>query len=350
MLSPRKQSLLAVLTDMQQHEQGNHGWALFHECLSTVARAGTGAGLDDVLDSMWRLRPHISDTHAITLLGIAVRKLALQDGELASVFDGAVPSSWRATVLSRALTERAPDVTALMETQSNSYTGARRFLLPQLVLGAFAAAHGVFEVRALDLGTSIGLLPRQLNNKVIYDRFAEDLRWTPSAPPFSPIPLVYIGGVDRPPLPTLDWVRACHGPTDYYERRFAEVRWSLEQAEAAGAHVVLEPLDILDPKALDAYLRRRRINVATCNFVLYQYSEDLRRQVVETVVGALEAPGMLLSMEPSHGLTRQGCTVYGYLSGSSRPLHIADVSDAHFMGTVTVHDGLAHLFGRDGTQ
>ncbi|MGW3644644.1 hypothetical protein [Streptomyces sp. NPDC000878] len=350
MLSTRKQSLLTALADMGQHEQGNHGWSLFHECLSEVAESEASGGLDRLLSAMWQQRPHISDAHAITLLGIAVRQLALQDGGPADVFRAELSASQRVPALARALSERALDLIRLMESHSNSYTGARRFLLPQLVIGAFARFRNIQQVRVLDLGTSIGLLPRQLNNKAIYDRFAGDLHWNPEPLPFRGIPLDYVGGVDRPPLPTLDWVRACHGPSDYYEQRFEEVQWSLGQAETAGTEVALQPLDILDFPALEAFLRVHRINVVTCNFVLYQYSDDVRSRVVETVLRALETPGVLLSMEPSHALARKGCVVHAYQNSSTRPLHVADVSDAHFMGTVTVRDGLTELVGQGGGQ
>ncbi|MET8979914.1 hypothetical protein ABZX85_30365 [Streptomyces sp. NPDC004539] len=346
MLSTRKQAMFTALADMRRHEQGSHGWSLFHESLSEVAESAACGGLDQVLSALWRQRPHISDAHAITLLGIAVRQLALQDGGPADVFRAELSASRRAPVLARALSERAPDVLRLMENHSNSYTGARRFLVPQLVIGAFAAARDVREVRLLDLGTSIGLLPRQLNNKVIHDRFAGDLRWLPAPPPFRTIPLGHVGGVDRPPLPTLAWVRACHGPSDYYEQRFAEVRWSLDQAQEAGTEVELSPLDILDLGALEGYLRARRINVVTCNFVLYQYADAVQLQIVETVTRALGSPGVLLSMEPSHALARMGCVVRAYRDGGTRALHVADVSDGHFMGTVTVRDGLAELLGK----
>lgn len=350
MLSTRKQSLLTALADMRQHEQGNHGWSMFHECLAKVAESEASGGLDKLLAAMWQQRPHISDAHAITLLGIAVRQLALQDGGFADVFRADLSAPRRVPALARALSERALDVMRLMESHSNSYTGARRFLLPQLVIGAFATFQNIQQVRFLDLGTSIGLLPRQLNNKAIYDRFAGDLRWCPAPLPFRVIPLDYVGGVDRPPLPTLDWVRACHGPSDYYEQRFEEVQWSLAQAETAGTEVALRPLDILDLPVLEAFLRVHRINVVTCNFVLYQYSDDMRIRVVETVMRALETQGMLLSMEPSHALARMGCVVHAYQNGSTQPLHVADVSDGHFIGTVTVRDGLTELVGRGGGQ
>jgi hypothetical protein len=330
---------------MCHHQQGNHGWAAFHECLGAVAASRASAGLDQLLSTLWRRRPYISDAHAITLLGIAVRHLLADEGGPAEVLDPRLPLARRVPALARLLTERGDAVAGLVESHSNSYTGARRFLLPQLVIGRYADARGMRSVRLLDLGTSIGLLPRQLNNEVIFDRFAADLRWDPEAPPFRPIPLEFAGGVDRHPLPTLDWVRTCHGPSDYYEQRFEEVLWSLDQSKAAAQDVLLQPLDLLDSPRLADLLTSLRINVVTCNFVLYQYDEDVRKQVVDTVMGALGVPGLLLVMEPSHKLARMGCTVHAYRDGSSDPLHVADVSDGHFMGVVMVRTGLGVLMG-----
>ncbi|MBL1083907.1 hypothetical protein JK359_18355 [Streptomyces actinomycinicus] len=345
MISARKESLRQALTDMLHHQQGNHGWAVFHEGLAELAASERSSALDEVLSAVWRERPYISDAHAISLLGASVRHLLLQDGAPAGVFDAGTPLKERVTVLADLLHERHAAVVRLMDGRSNSYTGARRFLLPQLVIGAFAEARGLDRVRLLDLGTSIGLLPRQLNNEVVFDRFAGDLRWHPAAPPFRHIPLEFVCGVDRPPLPTLEWVRTCHGPSDYYEQRFEEVLWSLDRSKEAEERVLLRPLDLLDSAALAGLLKAFRINVVTCNFVLYQYAEEVRRRLVETVMGALAVPGMLLVMDPSHGLTRMGCTVHAYRDGGTEPLHIADVSDAHFVGDVHVRAGFGALTG-----
>jgi hypothetical protein len=336
----RKESLREALADMRHHQQGNHGWSAFHACLHGVAASDVSPGLDRLLSALWRRRPYISDAHAITLLGIAVRHLIVHDGGQPEVLDPDQPLARRIPALSRLLDEQGDALARLMDSHSNSYTGARRFLVPQLVIGAYAVSRGVREVRLLDLGTSIGLLPRQLNNEVIFSRFAPDLRWRPAAPPFRRIPLEFVCGVDRPPLPTLEWVRTCHGPSDYYEQRFEEVLWSLDQSKEAEREVLLRPLDILDRPALTDLLESFRINVATCNFVLYQYDEEIRRQLIDTVVSALDVPGLLLVMEPSHGLARMGCRVHAYQDGSTEPLHVADVSDAHFMGDVTLRSGM----------
>ena len=345
MFSARKKALGEAVADMCNHQQGSHGWFAFHECLGEVAASREAAGLDRLLASLWRSRPYISDAHTITLLGIAVRHHLLGHNGPGDVFDPRLPLSRRTSALTDLLERRGDVIARHMESYSNSYTGARRFLLPQLVIGAFADRFAVPGVRLLDLGTSIGLLPRQLNNEAVFRRFAPDLRWHPAAPPYRSIPLEFVCGVDRPPLPTLDWVRTCHGPSDYYEQRFEEVLWSLEQSERAGRDVQLLPLDLLDSPGLAAFLTDHRVNVVTCNFVLYQYGEDVRRELVRTVTGALDAPGLLLLMDPSHALARQGCAVHAYQDGSTEALHIADVSDAHFMGDVTVHPDMGVVAG-----
>ncbi len=217
--------------------------------------------------------------------------------------------------------------------------------MPQLVLGAYAAHQRIGSVRLLDIGTSIGLLPRQLNNRAVFERFAPDLEWHPGAPSYRTIPLAARFGVDAPPLPTLEWVRGCHGPSAYYDERLSEVEWSLAQTEAAAADLRILPLDILHLPALGQFLRYHRINVATCNFVLYQYDEPTREQVIATITGNLERPGLLLSMEPGHELRRMGARVRAYRAGGTEALEVADVSDAHFVGRVTTGPGFAELTG-----
>ncbi|MEE1938976.1 hypothetical protein V1L54_06030 [Streptomyces sp. TRM 70361] len=347
MTTVRKETLLRALTDMQRHQQGNHGWSVVHESLGRLAGRASAASLDTVLAAAWRVRPAISDAHLITLLGIALRTVAAHDAEAARVFRPELAAGDRVRVLERTLERHRDEITGIVTEHSNSFTGARRFLVPQLVIGAWAEHRRVEAVRLADLGTGIGLLPRQLNNRTVFDRFAPDLAWFPYTPPFRPVPLTARTGVDVPPLPTLEWVRGCHGPSRYYTERFAEVVWSLEQTAAEAAELELLPLDILDPAALTEFLRTHRITVATCNFVLYQYDEATRERVIAAITAGLGRPGLLLSMEPGHELRRMGACVRGYRAGSTTALHIADVSDAHFLGRVTLGPGFAELTGAD---
>jgi hypothetical protein len=343
----RKDSLVRALRAMAQHEQGNHGWAAFHESLAALASSSREA--DPVLAEVWHARPRISDPHLITLLGIALRTLASGNAERSEVFRSASPLAERVGALVVMFRENGAELTDLLTGHSNSFTGARRFLLPQVLIGAFAKAHRIPEVRLLDIGTSIGLLPRQLNNEEVFRRFAPDLRWKPVKPEYRRIPLGARLGVDAPPLPDLDWVRGCHGPSDYYEQRFEEVVWSLDRTSDVDGDVVIEALDVLDQRCLADFVRSHRVNVAVCSFVLYQYAEPVRQQIISTVVANLDRPGLLLSMEPSHELRRMGCVVRGYRSGSAEAVHLADVSDAHFIGEVTLRAGYFELAGMNGS-
>lgn len=356
MLPDPRESLFHALTDMQQHQQGNHGWSVLHEALGLAAadsRTHSGSGseeLDRLLSEVWRARPRISDSHLITLLGIALRNVADTDPDAAQVFRPELPGPVRAGLLTTTVARHHEVITAMIMEKSNSYTGARRFLVPQLLLGAYAEHHRMAETRLLDIGTSIGLLPRQLNNRMVYDRFAPGLRWFPAGPEYREIPLTVRFGIDAPPLPTLDWVRGCHGPSDYYSERFSEVVWSLEQTTEEAGKTCIQALNILDLPTLAEFIRSHRINVATCNFVLYQYDQPTRERIIATVTGALHRPGLFLSMEPGSELRRMGARVVGYRAGGTSPLHLAEVSDAHFLGQVTTGPDFAEIAGtvRDG--
>ncbi|MCJ1676145.1 DUF2332 domain-containing protein [Streptomyces sp. APSN-46.1] len=351
-MSDGKDLLVRTLSDMQQHEQGNHGWSVVHESIALLAGSGSAPAVDLLLESVRLTRPRMSTSHLITLIGIALRTVAAQDPRAEALFSPELPAAVRAKLLSETLKEHHDRITAVLTGRSNSFTGARRFLIPQLLLSSYAAHHAVDGIRLLDMGTGIGLLPRQLNNRVVFDRFAPDLEWSPQPPPYRTIPLVERHGIDAPPLPTLEWIRACHGPSAYYDERFSEVLWSLEQTASADTSSIISALDILDLPALTRYLRTHRINVVTCNFVLYQYDEATRGEVIATIKEALAPPGLLLGMEPRDGLRRMGARVEAHLTsgtGSTGPLHIADVSDAHVLGRATAGPGFTELTGLAGS-
>ncbi|MCX4528804.1 MULTISPECIES: DUF2332 family protein [unclassified Streptomyces] len=333
---------------MQQHEQGNHGWSVVHESMALLAGSGSAPAVDRLLESVRGARPRMSTSHLITLIGIALRTVAARDPRAEALFSPELPPADRAKLLSETLDSHRDRITAVLTGRSNSFTGARRFLIPQLLLGSWAAHHGVDGVRLLDVGTGIGLLLRQLNNRAVYDRFAPDLRWNPGPPPYRTIPLLERHGIDAPPLPTLDWVRACHGPSAYYDERFSEVLWSLEQTASVDGSLRISALDMLDLEALTGYLRAHRINVVTCNFVLYQYDEATRAQVIAAITRALAPPGLLLGMEPRDGLRRMGARVEAHPTGGAGPLHVADLSDAHVLGRATAGPGFTELTGLDG--
>ena len=332
-LADRLASLSRTLTAMSAHEQGHHGWSGLYEALRSLI-GQDAPSLARVLTAAWSSRPHMSDSHLVTMISILIRDLTRGRSARHDEFQFDEIPAWEAQALHGLINEHEADLVRALGRRSNSFTGARRFLVPQIMLGAYAQAARLPEVRLADLGTGIGLMPRQLNNPSIFERFSEQLRWFPGAPGYLDIPLASRHGVDKHPLPTIDWVRACHGPSQYYDERFGEVVWSLEQCEASGAQIRLDALDISNAAELRAYLSDHHFNVVTCSFVLYQYSDEVRDRVVSTVAACLPAPGLFLSMEPASELSRMGARVHGYLAGASRPLDLAHVSDAHFIGSV----------------
>jgi hypothetical protein len=325
-----------------QHQQGHHGWATLHKAIEDVYTAGSDA-LNRLLDAAWSVRPGISDAHLLTLLCVAIRDISFREPMVARLFEEGIAAATRVQLLREVLRSNATVLGEAVCNRSNSFTGARRFLVPQLVVGAFANNHHVPEVRFLDLGTGLGLLPKQLNNRMVFDRFSPGLTWLPIAPKYRTIPLTCRYGIDLEPLPSLDWVRACYGASHYYEERFAELLWSVEQTREVG--VVLRALDMLQVRQLARFLREHRFNVVTCNFALFQHDEAVRRRVVECVVENLDCPGLFLSMEPTHELKQPGAKVTGYLAGSALPLHLADVSDAHLLGCLHCGTDLFAVIG-----
>jgi len=326
------------------HRQGHHGWAAAHRAIGRLLADGLEE-LERLLATTWVARPDISDAHLLTLLGVAIRDIAMRDPVAAGVFQDDLDDSARAELLREVVRQYEMDLARALRDRSNSFTGARRFVVPQLLVGAFAANLALPEVRLVDLGTGLGLLPRQLNNRAVFDRFAPDLSWDRATPAYRPIPLTLRCGVDTFPLPTLDWVRACYGNSRYYEDRFGELLWSLEQTRDTAQDVVTHVLDMLELRQMAEFLSTYRFNVATCNFALFQHDQNTRRMIVNCVVSRLQRPGLLLTMDPSHGLTSPGASVTGYLAGDPTELRLAEISDAHFIGTVTCGPHLSSIVG-----
>lgn len=343
----RRAAFGRTLDEIQRHEQGHHGWVVLHRALGDLLETGHRA-FSRLLDAAWTARPNISDAHLVTLLSVTIRQIALRDPAGAHLFDEETDPAARLHALQRLIDTYEADLTEEICVRSNSFTGARRFLVPQLIIGGFAAAHGIDEVRLLDLGTGAGILPRQLNNTVVFDRFHRDLNWRPWTPPYRHIPLTARVGVDAPPLPTLEWVRVCHGPSAYYEERFAELEWSFEQTAGVADQVVIKALDILDLPQLSKFIRDYNFNVVTCNFVLFQYDGPVQEMIERCVMENIASPGLFLLMNPSHSLLRKGCIVEGRITGNPRRLHLADLSDAHMLGHATIGADLHVVIGDEG--
>jgi hypothetical protein len=201
------------------------------------------------------------------------------------------------------------------------------------------------RVRFADLGTGLGVLPRQLNNRDLFERFAADLVWPDGVPRFGRIPLISRCGVDRGPSPDLSWVRACYGASAYYDSLLEELVEAIDVTHDAAGDVSYESLDLLDMDSLAALLRRRAINTANLSYVLYELRPVIRERVIETALRAMEPPGMIVVIEPRNELAGPGCTVTVYGHGHD-PLRVLGISDGHFRGTTTPADGYDDFLAR----
>jgi hypothetical protein len=313
-------------TALGGHPQ-DHGWREFYRLLAFSIERRSPALLS-LVDAVIAARPDFAAAHMVTMLGIAVKAA---DPERFTQFTDPTPPEQRLVSLERLLDERAATVTGLIAARQNSFTGTRRFLLPQVLLSAYFTDR---TVRFADFGTGLGALPAQLNSPALYRRFAPGLRWPDGIPAYRPIPLAARFGVDRSPLPDRTWVASCYGPSDYYEGLFRELMEIMEHPEVKRANVEYVALDLLDTEALQAFLRRERINAVNLSYVLYELSTENRGRVLTALREALSPPGVVTVTEPERELSQQGCTVKFLESGRDKPWRLVHVSDGHFKGTV----------------
>jgi hypothetical protein len=267
----------------------------------------------------------------LTLLGIALKVTAPGSFEEISVDS---PAGGRLSTLEDMLKEHAIQIGSIVGQRQNSFTAARRFLLPQVILGAYFSAQPEYDAIFADLGTGLGILPRQLNSPQQYESFARDLIWPNGTPAFRKISLAARLGVDRGPLPDLPWVRACYGQSQYYTRLYEELLDVLKAPEVAASDAQFEELDILDLDALAEFISRNRVNAANLSYVLYELDSRKRAAVIDMIVQQLQPPGALIVSEPHNELHGQGTVVELYHNGDSKPQTICFVSDGHFRGYV----------------
>jgi hypothetical protein len=315
--------------DLGGHPQ-DHGWREFYRLIAYGLELRS-PGLVTVLESAMTARPESGATHLVTMLGIAVRAQAPEC--FRSPLTGHSPKQ-RLAVLEAVLDLHAEPVAATIAARQNSFTGTRRFLLPQVLLSAYFA-DGDHQVRFADIGTGLGVLPAQLNAADLYTRFSADLRWPQGVPAFRPIPFAARYGLDRDPLPDRAWVRACYGPSVYYREMYRELIESMSHPQVREAEVKYAAVDLLDTEALAEFLVRERINAVNLSYVLYELSPANRRRVLDTLGASLVAPGVVTITEPERELTQPGCTVLLIESGREKPWRLARVSDGHFKGAVT---------------
>jgi hypothetical protein len=267
----------------------------------------------------------------LALLGIALK---VADPGSFEEFSVDRPVERRLGALEHVIEERRSQIGAIISQRQNSFTAARRFLLPQVILGAYFSARPEYDATFADLGTGLGILPRQLDSPQQYESFARDLIWPNGTPAFRKISLAARLGVDRDPLPDLSWVHACYGSSQYYARLYDELLDVLQAPEVAAADARFEGLDILDVDALAEFIERHRVNAANLSYVLYELDRRERAAVIDLIVARLLPPGVLIVSEPHNELHGQGTVVELYHDGDPKPQTICFVSDGHFKGYV----------------
>lgn len=247
------------------------------------------------------------------------------------------------TPLCRGPEAHSQQVSGILLSRQNSFTCARRFLVPRVLLGAYFSKLGTGNIVFADLGTGLGILPRQLNSRSQYDKFSDELIWPGGVPLYEALPIRAALGVDRSPLPSLDWVHNCYGLSGYYDTLYRELQASLSDPEVQKAPVEYHELDLLDETALAAFIREHEINTANLTYVLYEMEPERRRQVIRIVMRELFPPALLMVTEPREELHREGCVVEVFCDNNLAPLSICFVSDGHFKGHVLPLEDYAHF-------
>jgi hypothetical protein len=335
------EELQAAAGRLGRHPQ-DHGWREFFR-LVEYGLAQSCSVLGDVLLRCAERQPAHSPSHLINLLGISLKRVG---PDAFAAFGRSSSPRARLAVLEEMLHAHGSDVVRIVTERRNSFTGARRFLVPQVILGAYFAHHEGDEVTFADFGTGLGIMPRQLNSERLYRRFGADLPWPGGVPRFRRIPLRRLMGVDCGPLPDLEWVQACYGASVYYAGLFEELTYTLAALGDDGSPVEYRELDLLDADALARFLREQPVHAGNLSYVLYEIDPDRRRQVLDTLRAGLREPGLIISTEPRAELTAQGCDVLVYSHDRTTPYRLCTISDGHFKGKVTASQDYAEFIRR----
>jgi hypothetical protein len=315
---------------MAGHPQ-DHGWRELYRLFSYGLQEGAPE-LTNTVRTFRKSRSDCSHAHLITLIGIAVKEV--DPISFGVTVDTGRARSARLETLESTLREHGEEIAGILALRQNSFTAARRFLVPQIVLGAYFARSGG-AVNFADLGTGLGALPRQLNSRRLFDEFSRDLSWPGAAPVYQPIPLAARFGVERGPMPDVRWVHACYGAGPYYAALYQELMLALATPEVAAADVSYAELNLLAEDALRAFLIGNRINAVNLSYVLYEIDPDSRNRIIDVLTEVLRPPKLILITEPVADLAEPGCTVTLHDDSRQSPRLLFTVSDGHLRGTVS---------------
>ena len=152
-------------------------------------------------------------------------------------------------------------------------------------------------------------------------------------PEFKPLPIESAHGVDRGPMPDVEWVRACYGLSEYYTTLYNELETSLHDPQVRDAQVLYHELDLLDEAALISFIRHHRINAINLSYVLYEL-EDIKRRRVIDILNRNSPTRNHHRHRARDELHREGCVVEVFVKDKEEPAALCFVSDGHFMGYV----------------
>jgi hypothetical protein len=324
-----------------RHPQ-DHGWRELYRLFAHGLDGDHAPQLREVVRTALAGRPGGSPGHLVTLLGIAVQSLA---GDSFPELVSDRPAGQRLAALEELLRRHRRPVDQLLIRRQNSFTGPRRFLVPQVLLSAYFARQAR-PASFADLGTGLGILPRQLNSRSLFARYAPELDWPAGPPAYRPIRLAARYGVDRGPFPDQGWVRSCYGRSGYYADQYRDLLDALDRPEVRAAEVGYQELDLTDRVGLRRFITGRQINAVNLSYTLYQLDPAGRARVLATLAESLHPPGLVLVTEPHDELGRPGCTVSVRDHADPAPRPLCSVSDGHFVGRVRPLAGFDEFVAR----
>lgn len=319
--------LLSAALSMSLHPQ-DHGW---RQIYSHIAQA-----LSDDAEPLMTLVNNIpgvsnlAPAYVIGLMAISLQQLWHEQRHGAEHRPRRLPGG-EIVGLAR---DHQLTLRSILANHRNSFTGVRRFLVPQVLLARHFAGAERGAVTFLDIGTGIGVLPRQLDSHTCFDRFEADLAWPRDQPTFAKIGLGTRFGMELSPAPDLDWVHNCYGPSDYYDQLFAEMQESLAMAEVRATELSIIDQDACELPALGQFIADHSVLAVTAVYSLYQYAAPMRRAIAETIHRSLPPGGIFLDIEPNPSLDQPGCLVEAWIGGVPDKLTVCRVSDGHFQGFV----------------
>jgi hypothetical protein len=319
----------SVASGLAHHPQ-DHGWRDLHR-LFDYGLQQPGTNLEHVLATAYQARP-VSAAHLLTLLGIALK---VEASEQFPVLTASGPAAERFPELEKVLRDRGAEIRRLLACRQNSFTCARRFLVPQVILSAYFGQHSDTPVRFADLGTGLGVLPHQLHSRTQFETFGPDLSWPGGVPMFQPLRFAATFAVDKAPMPDMSWVLSCYGDSSYYAQLHDELDVALRDPTVASAPVRYAELDLLDAAGLTSFIRENQVNAANLSYVLYEFQPQLRRLIIDRLTDTLAMPALLIVTEPAQELGQSGCQVNLYTAPGQPPFAFCRVSDGHFIGHVS---------------